>query len=265
MSELIFLKLGGSLITEKDKAHTALLPQIDELAVQIKRYLKANPTGRLVVGHGSGSFGHQPAKKFDTRNGVRTEQEWRGFAEVWNEARALNQIVLERLHSQGLPVISFPFSSSGICDHQRVLIWKTSQIKDALLHGLLPVVYGDVAFDESLGGTIVSTEEQFEYLVQELHPKRVLLAGIEPGVWKDFPKCTTLLPELNREDYAALKKKISGSVSIDVTGGMASKVEIAFSMIQKEPGLKVQIFSAKEQGALLKALNGEKLGTLLMA
>jgi len=263
MSELTFLKLGGSLITDKDKAHLALLPQIDMLLEQIKRYLDTHPTARLVLGHGSGSFGHQPAKRFDTRNGVRTDQEWLGFAEVWNEARALNQIVIERAHSHNLPVVSFPFSSSGICDHQRILLWKTSQIKSALLHGLLPVIYGDVAFDESLGGTIVSTEEQFDYLVQELHPKRILLAGIEPGVWKDFPKCKVLLPEMNREQYETLKKKLAGSASIDVTGGMSSKVETAFSMLAKEPGIKIQIFSAKAEDTLMKVLEGENVGTLI--
>ncbi len=264
MNELTFLKLGGSLITDKDTAHTALLPQIDMLVEQILRYRKEHPSARLVLGHGSGSFGHQPAKKFNTRDGVRTEQEWLGFAEVWDEARALNQIVIERFRLQKIPVISFPFSSAGVCDHQRILIWKTSQIKYALLHGMIPIIYGDVAFDESLGGTIVSTEELFDYLVQELHPKRVLLAGIESGVWKDFPKRKTLITDLSWEDYVALKKKLSGSKSTDVTGGMASKVEIAFSMIKKEPGLKIQIFSAKEPDALYKALIGEKSGTSLM-
>lgn len=55
----------------------------------------------------------------------------------------------------------------------------------ALANGILPVVYGDVVFDEVRGGTILSTEDLFQHLAHQLHPERVLLAGLEAGVWAD--------------------------------------------------------------------------------
>ncbi|NLE93206.1 MAG: uridylate kinase, partial [Chloroflexi bacterium] len=67
---LTFLKLGGSLITDKDQPETALTDQIDDLLAQIAAWRQVNPDRRLLLGHGSGSFGHHTAAKFGTREGV---------------------------------------------------------------------------------------------------------------------------------------------------------------------------------------------------
>ena len=79
---LIFLKLGGSLITDKSNAHTARPDVLRRLAAEILTALDAQPDLRLVIGHGSGSFGHIPAHRYHTRVGVRTASEWAGFIEV---------------------------------------------------------------------------------------------------------------------------------------------------------------------------------------
>ncbi|TLN00972.1 uridylate kinase, partial [bacterium] len=95
--ELVFLKLGGSLITDKLTARTAHADVLARLAGEITAAISKKPGLRLVLGHGSGSFGHFAAKKHGTYDGVHSPAEWRGFAEVWKDARLLNQIVLEAL------------------------------------------------------------------------------------------------------------------------------------------------------------------------
>jgi isopentenyl phosphate kinase len=263
MAQTCFLKLGGSLITDKDQAQTALLPQIDAIAAQIAEFIHTHPETRLLIGHGSGSFGHVAASRYHTRDGVHTSAEWIGFSEVWLAARALNQIFLERAEKIGLPVISFPLSAGTVTHHGSPIDWNSAPIQAALEHHLLPIVYGDVAFDDQLGATIVSTEEQFAALVPSLKPQRILLAGLEDGVWSDFPTCTTLIPEITPASYPSLTARIFGSASTDVTGGMASKVKSMLSLIQQYPQLQVQIFSGKTDGAIYQALKGDPIGTLL--
>ncbi len=56
--ELVFLKLGGSLITDKNQRYTARLDRLSHLADEIRTALTDLPDLRLVLGHGSGSFGH---------------------------------------------------------------------------------------------------------------------------------------------------------------------------------------------------------------
>ena len=103
---ITLLKLGGSLITDKNRAHTARIGTIRRLAEEIYSVREHGPFP-LIIGHGSGSFGHIPAKKYGTRDGVHTDAEWAGFAEVHAEAVSLNRIVTDTLREAGLPVISF--------------------------------------------------------------------------------------------------------------------------------------------------------------
>ena len=79
-SPLVFLKLGGSLITDKHLADTPRLEVLARLAGEIARALNAQPQFSLLVGHGSGSFGHSAALRHNTRAGAHTPEQWRGFA-----------------------------------------------------------------------------------------------------------------------------------------------------------------------------------------
>lgn len=262
-NEIILLKLGGSLITDKDTPYTPRLDKLSELAQEIKTVLDLNPNWSLILGHGSGSFGHVAAKKHGTRNGAQTREQWYGFAEVRFQAAELNRYVVKSFLEAGLPAIPFPPSSSMISNNRKVIRHNVLTIQKALENRLLPVVQGDVAFDESLGGTILSTEDVFAFLAEQFNCSRILLAGIEAGVWEDFPARTRLTKQIQISTYEKMRAGIGGSVSADVTGGMKAKVEEMLALIQKNSNLTVQIFSAEEKGALTRALQGENVGTLL--
>jgi isopentenyl phosphate kinase len=264
-TETVFLKLGGSLITDKDMAYTPRLEKLKELALEIKTVLDSTPDLLLILGHGSGSFGHTAAKKYGTRDGVQTTEQWQGFAEVRFQAAELNRHVMEALLNAGVPAIPFSPSASMVSNNRKVTSHNILTIRKALTVHLLPVVHGDVVFDESLGGTILSTEDVFAFLAEQLPPTRILLAGIEAGVWEDFPARTKLMKQIQLADYEKMRAGISGSASTDVTGGMKAKVEEMLALIQKNKDLTVQIFSAEENGYLTRALNGENVGTILMA
>jgi len=53
---LIFLKLGGSLITNKDLPNTARQLVLNRIAGEISNALQHNKQIKLLIGHGSGSF-----------------------------------------------------------------------------------------------------------------------------------------------------------------------------------------------------------------
>jgi isopentenyl phosphate kinase len=263
-SDLQLLKLGGSLITDKSKAHTPRPAVIKRLAEEIAGAKRQDPALKLIVGNGAGSFGHVPAKRYGTREGVHTSAEWCGFVEVWREARALNQIVMEILWECGLPAMVFSPSASVTSGDGRILTWNLEPLKSALEAGLLPVIHGDVAFDVRRGGTILSTEDLFAHLAHHLRPKRILLAGIEAGVWADYPDCTRLVPEITPANWEAVAASLGGSAAIDVTGGMASKVRQSLELVKEIPGLEVRIFSGEEEGLVGRALKGKGVGTAVL-
>lgn len=259
-----FLKLGGSLITDKNRPATAELDVLARLAAEIAQSLPRLAPGSLVLGHGSGSFGHVPAKQHNTRAGVDTPAGWCGFAEVWHQARTLNQFVMAALNTAGLPALAFPVSAALITENGRITAWDTRPLQAALAHGLLPVVYGDVAFDSERGGTILSTEDIFDFLAPRLAPRRILLAGLDP-VWADFPANTHLVETVTPANLPRIEKALGGSAATDVTGGMAAKVHQTLALVQSIPGCEALIFSGSKPGAVQEALQGENPGTRLSA
>jgi isopentenyl phosphate kinase len=263
MPNLQFLKLGGSLITEKSREATARLDIIPHLASELADIRASNPNLRLLLGHGSGSFGHVPAKKYNTRAGVHTPEEWRGFIEVWQQAAALHRIVMDALLAAEMPAIGFPPSASVTANDGRIDAWNLAPIQAALDANLLPVVFGDVAFDSVRGGTILSTEDLFVHLASQFKPSRVLLAGDEDGVYTDFASHAEIISEIRPSSN--LSQIFEATTVADVTGGMAGKVQAMLAVVQQIPGCQVRIFSGLVPGNLTRALSGEPLGTLIHA
>lgn len=258
-----FLKLGGSLITDKSNPHTHRPDVLARLVGEIKSVIENQPGFQLVIGHGSGSFGHVPGNRYGTRHGVHTPEQWRGFAEVWYEASALTRIVIEAMHKAGLPVIALSPSAAVISQDGKISSWDLTPITAALQQDLLPLIHGDVVFDKVRGGTILSTEDLFDFLARKLLPTRILLAGIEEGVWEDYPECNRLVTQITPENYPRIFPVLGGSNQVDVTGGMASKVQQSLALITDLPNLVIQIFSGEHPGNIEKALRGEPFGTVL--
>jgi len=261
VDNLVFLKLGGSLITDKEKHQTEHAETIRRLANEIAAALEVKPEMKLLIGHGAGSFGHIEARNYGTRTGVHSATDWAGFAEVAAVVGRLNRIVLEALRGAGVPAMAFqPSASAGIRD-TRIEAMALTPIQKALQHGLVPIVHGDVAFDAARGGTIISTEDIFSYLATHLQPERILLAGIEAGVLTEHPD-GELISEITPQSWQGIRAKVRGSASPDVTGGMESKVAEMLALCA--PGRTIRIFAGTAAGHVRETLAGNaSLGTLL--
>jgi isopentenyl phosphate kinase len=262
---LIFLKLGGSLITNKQTPRTPRREVLARLMDEIAAARQARAELRLVLGHGSGSFGHVEASKYGTRQGVDSPEKWRGFAQVQAAAGDLNRLVCDAARAAGLPVLNLPPSASAVCRDGIIETMAVAPLEAALAHGLVPLVFGDVVVDTVRGGTIASTEDVFRYLAPVLRPERVLLVGIEPGVLAAWPD-GEIIPVI--ADGAALGG-VGGAQpgamgGADVTGGMASKVREMQALVRAMPSVSVRIFSGAEPGRVRAALLGEaQPGTLI--
>jgi isopentenyl phosphate kinase len=248
---LIFLKLGGSLITDKLKIEHAHLGVMRRLAIEVGRAWQSMPPGSLILGHGSGSFGHAAAARYGTRRGASSSEEWRGFAEVSAAASRLNGIVVETFLAAGVPAITFQPSATAQCEDGNIVRLSDQPLRQALAAGLLPIVHGDVSFDSIRGATIISTEEIMAYLAAELRPNWVLLAGETAGV---MDTAGSVIPVITRQNVAAVRPALGGSHGTDVTGGMLSKVLAMLDLATELPDTKILIFSGVSPGAVESAL-----------
>lgn len=268
MNEFIFLKLGGSLITDKGSPQTAREAVIRRAAQEIREALDESPELMLVLGHGSGSFGHAPAGKYGVQNGLAESEDWWGYAETGAVAARLNRLVTDILLAERIPVLSLQPSASAVCYDGELVRLDTTAIKEALKRQLVPVVYGDVSFDRVRGSAIISTEQIFAYLAPHLDPGRIILAGQVEGVFSGDPvedQEAHLLKALSASSFSKVEKMLTGSHGIDVTGGMVAKVRTMCQLIEAQPHLTVRFISGERKGLIKKALLNSEVeeGTLL--
>ncbi|MDZ4763925.1 MAG: isopentenyl phosphate kinase [Chloroflexota bacterium] len=258
---LIFVKLGGSLITDKRVENSFREPAMTRIAAELRTVLDAAPDLQLLLGHGSGSFGHVAAKRYNTISGVRTPDEWRGFAEVGLVASELNFLVAQSLNQARIPVLRIQPSASARASDGELVEMALTPIRTALEHGLTPLVYGDVALDAVRGGTIISTEKVFFYLARHLPVTRIILLGEVDGVYDPSER---VIEHITPDNLAAVESSLAGSSGVDVTGGMESKVRDMVALAQAVPNLSIRIMSGLKPGLLRAALLDQvQPGTLI--
>ncbi len=267
MAELVFVKLGGSLITDKSVEATARLQVIGRLAEEVRHALDEYSDLRLLMGHGSGSFGHVVAQRYHVQSGCT---DWRGYAQTSAAASRLNRIVTDALLDAGVPAVSMQPSASALCRGGELIALAVQPIQDVLKHGLVPLIYGDVALDELQGSAIISTEAIFVYLAHLLRPQRIILVGEVEGVYSTDPRSdpqARLIPTIDASRVDEAASALGGSHGVDVTGGMRTKVELMAGLVRDLPGLRVCLLSGLKLGLLERALGDPEFspGTLITA
>ena len=262
---LIFVKLGGSVITDKSRPFTEKGDVIARLASEI--HSAHVHTGiRLLVGHGGGSYPHTPANQYKTYLGLVGEESRLGIALVQDAAARLNRIVIRALIDKGEKAVSIQPSCVALSRDGRIVSWNLRAIRLMLNLDLTPVPYGDVSMDLARGCSILSTEELFYYLGIKLKPKRVLVGSDVNGVYDKDPKKSSLarkIPLVTVENVNHVLPSLGGANNVDVTGGMRSKVRSLLELA-KVTGVECEILDISKAGNLEDALNGKKgTGTII--
>ncbi len=258
---LVFIKLGGSLITDKRVERSFREAEVIRLAEEIRAALSVAPQLKILVGHGSGSFGHFAASRYKTVEGVHSQDEWHAFAHVATVAAELNSRVARVFDEAGLPVWRIQPSASALSHASELSQLSTRSIHVALEKNLIPLVYGDVALDEIRGGTIISTEKIFFYLAHQLQVERILLLGEVEGVYDADGK---IVSEITPANYPQIQSALGGSAGTDVTGGMETKVSDMLKLVQSKPELSIRILDGTKRDLLKQTLlNENSPGTLI--
>ena len=92
----ILVKWGGSLITDKKRPGTARPRVIERLATELADLATRRPGG-VVLGHGSGSFGHVAASEHGVAEGVSDPRRLAGIGHTQDQAARLHRLVMAAL------------------------------------------------------------------------------------------------------------------------------------------------------------------------
>ena len=243
---MILIKLGGSVITNKEKPLSVRRKTIDNLVKSLKKINES-----MIIVHGGGSYGHYWSVKYDMHTKEK-KYDLRGVAIVKNSMVELNKIVLDsmlknKLNPYCLPPTDFMLGNKPISR-------KVKEIEKIAKSGLIPVTYGDALWYGQKKTYILSGDKIMTHLAKILKPRLSIFVLNEDGLYSDL-KSKKLIYELRGKRPSISENKM------DVTGGMTRKVEEA-SKISKM-GMSVFFVNGNKPDRIVKAVKNRKFeGTL---
>ena len=259
---LTVLKLGGSVITVKDKTLTPNNSAIRRLAKEIAN----SGCSPLIIVHGGGSFGHPIAAEYRITEGFKDENQMVGFSKTHNAMVKLNMLIVEALLEEGLPAFSMAPSSLLVTRSGRIQHIYRDPLEQAFKLGFMPVLYGDVVFDYNMGFTVLSGDQILSKLATELGAERIIVGVDVDGLYTADPKINPeaqLITCLTPNELVNLIDKIGGSKSVDVTGGMMGKIREL--IVPAMNGVNILIVNALKPNYIYSALRGEEvIGTRII-
>jgi len=243
---MILIKLGGSIITNKEKPLSVRRKTINNLAKSLKKINE--PT---IIVHGGGSYGHYWSVKYNMHTKER-KYDFRGVAIVKNSMIELNKIILDSLLKNKLNPYCLP--PTDFMSGNKPISKKVKEIEKIAKSGLIPVTYGDALWYGQKKTYILSGDKVMTHLAKILRPRLCIFVLNEDGLYSDL-KSKKLIYELRDKRYLISENKM------DVTGGMTRKVEEA-SKISKM-GVSVFFVNGNKPERILKAVRNRKFkGTL---
>ncbi|MGQ9459923.1 MAG: isopentenyl phosphate kinase [Candidatus Bathyarchaeaceae archaeon] len=255
------LKLGGSVITNKEKPLTPNLQAIERLANEISR---AN-VSPLVLVHGGGSFGHPVAEHYGIKGGYRDSSQIIGFAKTHQAMTKLNKLIVDSLIRHNIPAVGVQPSSCVVTKSGRIQSMEDRPLMKMLEIGFVPVLYGDAVLDSEMGFAILSGDQLVSSLAIRLNAERIIIGVDVNGLCTADPKIdpsARLIQRITLKELKNQQHKIGGSKVTDVTGGMLGKTVELTPAIEK--GIRTMIVNATKPNVVYKALKNEKVvGTII--
>lgn len=264
MTELVILKIGGSIITKKDQPFTANNDSLTRIADEIAEAFDRKKM-KLILIHGAGSFGHYLADKTRIHEGLKSPEQAIAFGEIQKWQNYWNSMVVTELNRHGLPAMPVQASAFAITEEKKLTWMPTRTIKELLKLDMIPVLYGVPAVDLKQGCCILSGDQILSWIAERLKPARIIHGIDVDGIFTEDPKKNPdadIISEIRLDQWDEIKDHLSGSSSVDVTGGMFGKVEELMRL--KGTGITCEMINANKEGYVRRALEGEEgLGTII--
>ena len=263
----IIIKLGGAVITHKGcSPPQANIANIQRLAHEIGSVYRSRSMS-LVIVHGAGCFGHIPAQRYRITKDQWHEGKRTGVIEIRQAMEQLNQVVTGALVAAGLPCIAFQSSAASLLNAKKLVEFPVTILTKFCERQLIPVTYGDVAVDLQNGVDILSGDQIVSYLGKAMLPDLVVIGTDVDGVFSKNPQkypSARLITEIDDQNAATLMPGLEGSRHVDVTGGMAQKIQELLKLAYC--GIPSKVVNADKPGRIAQALaNDECPGTWIKA
>lgn len=259
MPDLYIIKLGGSVITEKESNQfEAKRKAIARIASEVKKALSEKKFSLIVV-HGAGPFGHTNVTDYGIDKGVYSEKQMEGYEKTVKDCNFLDSVVVEELRKAGIGAIGFDPNKIVKQDNKKIIEFGTEEIEKALKEGKVPVLFGQMVPDKKLNYSVMSGDAAIGFLAKKFKAKKIFLGTDVAGVFEQDPKKNPnakRIEVINRENFDKVLEMVGEAGTVDVTKGMKGKLE---KLRETVKGTTALVFDANREEAFYKALVGEKV------
>lgn len=265
----IVIKLGGSIVTYKNRSGIFLRRKaLARLAQEIHHAKEKDSSLHIILIHGAGAGGHQLAQQYHLAEGIKDYPErWEGAILTRIANQKLNLEVFQSLSQGGLRVVPIHTASVIVQSDKNISSFSCEAIDAALANQCIPLLYGELVFDTTLGMSICSGDTSAVFLAHRYTAKQVIYTSDIDGIFDRDPhrhKDATLIRSISLRDLLENKTiTLAGSHHVDVTGGLFNKINELSHHPLPDSLERVVVCSGLSLGTLERAIEGEDMGTVI--
>ncbi len=259
MKKLYILKIGGSVVTHKNKATMVIRRTLlQNIALDLKKFLQKNTDIQIILVHGGGQPGHSIAKKYHLDQGISKDKKNLKGALLCSAAiQKLHQEICTIFVNAGLWIAPIHTASVIVQKQKKIQTFDTEAIIQGLQNGAIPLLYGDMVHDTSTTFSVCSSDTLAAHLSKHLGAQKIFFATDVDGIFTADPYLdpkAVLIPKISLGNKLSQNIKLSKSHNTDVTGGLHGKVASFEKIFQESEVKEVIIFNGLKKDRYLLAL-----------
>ena len=261
--KITVIKLGGALITDKSTPYTMREDIIENVASEIKECIDSGLIEGLVLIHGVGSFGHPPVLKYELYKGFKEPGQLMHLSSTQHIVNQLRTKIAEKFQDVGIPINLMHTSSLLIGNKMKITESMFEALKGYLSLGMVPLIGGDMMYDNSMGFSVCSGDQLSVVISSEVKASCLIFATDVAGIYDSDPKINKealLIREININEIENIIKQLDESKEADASGRMKGKLMNLTSIKDLiKSGLNTAILSMIQPNILKNFLEGKDI------
>lgn len=260
-SDLTVIKLGGSLLTDKQKPYSLKKKILISVVNEIKLCLDTGLIKKLIIVHGVGSFGHPPVLEYKLHLGYKNSDQLIQLSRTQRIVNQFRNTIADEFIKVGVPINLFHASSISVSESMKIKWIYLESLEGYLSKGMIPLIGGDMIFDKKMGWSVGSGDQIATIISKKLHANNLIFASDVPGVFNSDPKVNDdaeLIYEIQLDNLENLIQVMGKSEYRDASGNMIGKLR-TINVLKDDirDGLKVNIITMINHGNLVALLKKE--------
>ncbi len=231
LRSFLVVKLGGSVITNRDMPYTLDPVMCLALIQKISRFKQRYPQDPIVLVLGGGSYGHPPVREFGLE--LPPGREAGSVSRFSRLTIALYSLVCDFMKiafEENIELHAFQSSSLLTCRDGQVHSYFSEGIEHCLRSCGIPLITGGSVFDDELGQVVFGSDRIPELLARMFRVRRCVFVSDVQGITNHTDG--GMYEEITTDNCSNLFSSIYASRRMDVTGGMRGKAEAALRLAQ---------------------------------